>query len=339
MSETLLAEAVADTDHALPFASEPVEMMGKSSAIGRVRDLVRRAQTTEGAVLLTAEPGIDLESIAAHLHRRSRCAQGPYVIVNCETSEPGRLDHRLFGTPAVDAPTDLESVSGDALVAKARGGTLFLRHVTELPAAVQARLARIARDGELRVDGVPVATAWRLIASALPTIDADARAHRFRADLLRRLSAMRIDVPALRDHSEDVPGIAERLLADACASRGVRTMTLTPAALSLISSLTWPGNVTELADAIGRIVDAGGADPIPIEQVLPALQFHRAPAPFVPAASLREARLRFEREYIASVLHHHGWRMADAAQTLGIQRPNLYRKARQLGISLMRASE
>ena len=78
---------------------------------------------------------------------------------------------------------------------------------------------------------------------------------------------------------------------------------------------------------------------IQIEHLLPALQLHRAPAPFLPAGSLREARLRFERDYISAVLHHHRWRMSDAAQTLGIQRPNLYRKARQLGIPLARLSE
>jgi two-component system, NtrC family, nitrogen regulation response regulator NtrX len=339
MSETVVAEIGVDIDQVLPYSAEPIELMGKSPSITRIRDIVRRAQTSDGAILITAEPGIDLESIAAYLHRRSRCATGPYVTVNCDSTEPGRLDHMLFGSPAVDAPSDLESVSADGLVAAARGGTLFLRHVTDLPAAVQARLARIARDGELRVDGVPVATAWRLIASAAPTIDADARAHRFRADLLRRLSGIRIDVPALRDRPEDVPALAGRLLVNACVRRRMPPMAFTATALSLISSLTWPGNLVELSDAIDRIVDAGATDPIPIEQVLPALQFHRGPAPFVPAASLREARLRFEREYIAAVLQHHGWRMADAAQTLGIQRPNLYRKARQLGISLIRVSE
>jgi len=78
---------------------------------------------------------------------------------------------------------------------------------------------------------------------------------------------------------------------------------------------------------------------IQVEHVLPALQLDRAPLPFAPAGTLREARLRFERDYIAAVLQHHGWRMADAAQTLGIQRPNLYRKARQLGIPLARGAE
>ena len=76
-----------------------------------------------------------------------------------------------------------------------------------------------------------------------------------------------------------------------------------------------------------------------VEHVLPALHLQRAPARFAPTGNLREARLRFERDYISAVLQHHAWRMGDAAQTLGIQRPNLYRKARQLGIPVTRISE
>ena len=81
------------------------------------------------------------------------------------------------------------------------------------------------------------------------------------------------------------------------------------------------------------------AGAIQIEHILPVLQLHRAHAPFVPTGNLREARQRFERDYIASVLQHHECRMAPAAQALGIQRPNLYRKARQLGIPLVRISQ
>jgi DNA-binding NtrC family response regulator len=94
-----------------------------------------------------------------------------------------------------------------------------------------------------------------------------------------------------------------------------------------------------LQRVIERVVADVTSDVVQVEHLLPALQLDRAPAPFVPAGNLREARLRFERDYIAAVLQHHGWRMADAARTLGIQRPNLYRKARQLGIMLTRIVE
>jgi DNA-binding NtrC family response regulator len=177
------------------------------------------------------------------------------------------------------------------------------------------------------------------LASAQPGIDADVHAHRFRADLHRRLSAVRIDLPPLRDRPDDVPALAMRLLEDTCAAEGRPARTFTQAALALFGALTWPGNLAELRTAIERIVADGVEDVIQIEHILPALQLHRSHTPFVPSGSLREARLRFERYYIASVLQHHDWRMAAAAQALGIQRPNLYRKARQLGIPLTRVSE
>jgi two-component system nitrogen regulation response regulator NtrX len=181
-----------------------------------------------------------------------------------------------------------------------------------------------------------VRTHVRFVATASPAIDADVHGHRFRADLFRRLSVTRIDLPPLRDRADDLPQLASCLLEDACAARGVAPRTFTEAALALVAALTWPGNVAELADVLDRVVANGHGEVVQVEDVLPALQLHRVPAPFTPAGSLRDARLRFEREYIAAVLQHHGWRMADAAQTLGIQRPNLYRKARQLGIPLAR---
>ena len=326
--------------HAPRFTRPSVpELVGRSPAITRVQELVRRAAALDGGVLLTAEPGTAVDSVARDLHARSRHSTAPYVIVECAAGDAARLDRVLFGVTAEEAPTDLESVSSDSRIAAARGGILFLQDVTELPAGPQARLARIARDGEVRIDHTPVPTAFRLVASASPGIDGDVHAHRFRADLYRRLSAVRIDVPPLRERAEDVPALAVRLVEDICAARGIGVRTFTQAALALLAALTWPGNLAELHDVLDRVVTETREDVIHVEHVLPALQLHRAPAPFVPVGNLREARLRFERDYIAAVLQHHDWRMAAAAQTLGIQRPNLYRKARQLGIPLARTSE
>jgi DNA-binding NtrC family response regulator len=319
--------------------SGATELLGESPAVTRVLELVRRAANLDGCVMITAESGAAVDSIARDLHARSRQSTAAFVIVECGAGDPVRVERLLFGAPLADAPTDLESVSGDSQVAAACGGTLFLQDVSELPAAVQARLARIARDGEVRIDRMPVATGFRIIASATPGIDADVHAHRFRADLHRRLCTVRIDVPPLRDRADDVPVLAARLLEHICAKQGLRARTFTQAALSLLAALTWPGNLAELHDAIERAVADTRDDVIHVEHLLPALHLHRAPAPFAPAGNLREARMRFERDYIAAVLQHHGWRMAAAAQTLGIQRPNLYRKARQLGIPLGRVSE
>ena len=338
MADTVLLAEARGARLVRPDAGA-LELVGQSPAIARAQELVRRAAALNGSVLIIAEPGSAVEPVARELHARSPHPSSAYVAVACDARDPARVDRQLFGAASADPQTDLECVSGDSRIAAARGGMLFLQDVTELPAAVQARLARVARDGEVRIDGAAIATSLRIVASASPSIDRDVHAHRFRGDLYRRLSTVRIDLPPLRARAEDLPALATRIVEDVCAARGVPARTFTHAALALVGALTWPGNLAELEDAIDRVISDTRDDVIQVEHLLPALQLDRAPTPFSPAGNLREARQRFERDYIAAVLQHHGWRMADAAQTLGIQRPNLYRKARQLGIPLARLTQ
>jgi DNA-binding NtrC family response regulator len=323
----------------VPAASAAIELLGRSTVVGRVQELVRRVATLDSGALLVGERGADVEAVARELHARGRPASAPWIAIACGKADGAALDRALFGRAVAQAPTDLESVTADSRLAAARGGTLYLHEVADLPAAVQARLARVVRDGELRIDGEPVATDVRFVASALPTIDPDVREHRFRADLYRRLAVSRIDLPALRERPDDIPVLAARLLEDACQAAGRPPRSFTQAALALMSALSWPGNLAELREVVERVGAEAGDSVIQVEQLLPALHLDRSLTAFLPTGNLREARLRFERDYIAAVLQHHGWRMADAAQTLGIQRPNLYRKARQLGIPVTRVAE
>jgi two-component system nitrogen regulation response regulator NtrX len=326
------------TPEPLATIAAAIELTGRSAAISRVHEFVRRAAAGDGGVLITAEHGCAVDSLARELHARGRHAGGPFVAIDCATADASAIERALFGA-AGDDKADVEPVAAGSRLACARGGLLFLQNVAELPAAAQSRLARIARDGEMRVDGARVETAFRLVAGATPGIDADVDRRRFRADLFRRLATVRIDLPPLRERAEDVPALAARVLDEICAARALAPRTFTHTALALLGALTWPGNLGELREAIDRVVEETGDSVMQIEHLLRGLRLQRTQAPFTPSGNLREARLRFEREYIASVLQHHGWHMADAAQTLGIQRPNLYRKARQLGIPLSRAHE
>jgi two-component system nitrogen regulation response regulator NtrX len=338
MADPLMLAGAKTVRFARPPAGA-LELVGHSPAITRVAELIRRIAALDAGVLLTAEPGTDASAIARELHGRSGRATSPFVAVECDGADPSHTAQILFGTPPPVAPSDLESVARESRIAAARGGTLYLQGVAEIPAAVQARLARIIRDGEVRIDGEPTPTELRIIASASPAVDSDVHAHRLRADLFRRLAALRIDLPPLRQRLEDVPAIAARVLEEIVAEQGRKPRVFTNAALALIAAVTWPGNLAELQAAIRRVAGEPGDHDIQVEHMLPALNLQRAPARFVPAGGLREARLKFERDYISAVLQHHNWRMADAAQTLGIQRPNLYRKARQLGIPVTRISE
>ena len=318
-----------------PTGSTATELIGRSPVIARAQELVRRAAPLDTGALIVGERGVDIESVARELHARGRPAPAPWILVECGAPDPAALDRALFGPPS-QAPGDLEPASRDSRVAAARGGTLYLHDVGELPASIQARLARVARDGEVRIDGEPTATSLRLVAGATPAIDGDVREHRFRADLYRRLAVSRIDLPPLRDRADDIPALAARLLEEALEAAGAPARTFTDAALAVLGALTWPGNLAELRTVVERVASETSDEPIQVEQVLPALQLERSLTAFFPAGNLREARLRFERDYISAVLQHHGWKIADAAQTLGIQRPNLYRKARQLGIPVTR---
>ena len=335
-----MALADARTARLVKSSTIALELAGRSVAIVRTQELIRRAAQVDGGVLLVSERGVDVESIAREIHDRARRPATAFVHVVCSSGDPARLDSVLFGSaPDGVPPSDLEWITHDSLIAAACGGTLFLQDVVDLPAAVQARLARVARDGEVRIDGQPVATSLRFVASAAPGLEAEVHANRFRSDLYRRLSTSRIDLPQLRERPDDVPALATRILDDWCGANEVGSRAFTQTALALLAALTWPGNVAELRSVVERAAKETNRDVIQIEDVLPALNLDRAPVRFTPTGQLREARLRFERDYISAVLQHHGWRMADAAETLGIQRPNLYRKARQLGIPLTRASE
>jgi len=317
-------------------SARAIELAGPSAVIARVDELVRRVAILDGGVLLTARRGSDVESIARDIHARSARSALPFVSVACGAAE---IERALFGHSNGQPPPDLEALAADSRIAAARSGTLFLEDVSELPAGVQARLARLIRDGEAWIDGEPLPVGLRLIVGASPAIDSEVRAHRFRSDVFRRVSGLRVDLPPLSERPEDVPALASRLLDDVCAEGGLGPRSFTQAALSLLGAMAWPGNLAELREAVARAATAASGDSIQVEMLLPTLRFDRAPAAFTPSGTLREARQRFEHDYIAAVLEHHGWRMADAAQTLGIQRPNLYRKARQLGIPLARNSE
>jgi DNA-binding NtrC family response regulator len=248
------------------------------------------------------------------------------VVLACDGASARALEKQLFGGPQPVKSPDPETLSQSSALARAAAGTLFLAGVNEMSAPLQRRLARVLRDGEVRVArrAAPMALDVRVIAAVENRLDAG-----LRDELLKRLP-LTVEVPTLRQRREDVQVIAEAMLADRQVRRG-----FTPAALTVLAALPWRRNTAELERLIERLTANGtSSHPIRQEDVLAEVQLDRAPAR--PTGSLRDARRQFEREFIAAVLREHAWQMRDAARALGIERANLYRKARQLGIPLRR---
>lgn len=308
----------------------PAVLLGDSDAVRLARAALQLAAGRRSPVLLLTEPGCDPRGVAAFLHARAR-HRAPLVAIDCSAAAAAEIDERLFGAAARrGASSDLEPLGRGSALVQAAAGTLFLENVDELPASAQRRLARLLRDGEARVASRhgAVALGFRLVASTARDLDADVRDGRFRADLLRRFAAGRVLLPALRQRPADLGAIVDRLLRDL----GERHRGLTQAAVTVLAALPWPGNIDELASTLpGVLADAGAV--VTQEDVLARVPIDGAFPRMDLTASLKEARRRFERDYIAAVLDRHQWRMSEAAEALGMERANLYRKTRQLGIA------
>jgi two-component system nitrogen regulation response regulator NtrX len=302
----------------------PYELAGSSTVVRECAAQLARAAGDDRNVLIAAERGLDAGAVARAIHQGGPGKAGPFLVQTCAALSAAELERALFGSARRVAAADVETLAGSSLLCRARGGVLFLSDLDELPAPLQQRLARLLRDGEVRLPrrSSPVALDVRLIASTTNRLDPG-----LREDLLRRLPLV-IEIPPLRQRRDDVPAMAEAML----AARD-RRRRFTPAALTVLSALPWRRNTAELGGLLDRLA-ATGSGVIRQEDVLAEVQLDRLPAR--PTGSLRDARRAFEREFIAGVLREHAWQMRDAARALGIERANLYRKARQLGISLRR---
>lgn len=307
----------------------PLSLSGPSAAADRARAAFMLAVRGRLPALIVADRGLEAEAIARAIHEHSR-PNAPLIVVDCAAADAQEVARDLFGTPSrADAHPGLEAVGAASALLRARAGTVYLKHILELPAAAQRRLARILRDGEVGAAGRRIPLQLRMIGDAPASVAAEVGEGHFRSDLFRRLSQTCIAVPGLRERPEDMPELAVRIGAQL---RGGAPPAFTQAALTVLSAPAWPGNLDDLRAVLDRVLRAAPAGAIRQEDVLAHLPIDGVMARIAPEISLREARRQFEREYIASVLERHRWRMSEAARTLGIERANLYRKTRQLGI-------
>ena len=315
-----------------------------SPSMREVMSMVAKAAGTRSGVLIHGEEGSGRRLVARSIHEIQPGPAAPFVSIDCASYSPGELDHEIFGvgSPRSHAESEtrgLERIARTGRLHAALGGTLYLEHLADAPTRVQNRLSRILRDREaiLHDTGAPLACDVRPTAGVDLAFDLAVQEGRIRDDLFRRLSVIRIDVPALRNRREDIPALANYFLREICRDHRLPPKTLSRPALSLISALPWRGNAAELRTVLDAVVTglAGGRG-IGLDDVLSHVRLDGGSVAFAGAGSLKQARAQFEREYIAAVLERHDGRISDAAKALGIQRTNLYRKMRTLRVSRKR---
>jgi DNA-binding NtrC family response regulator len=316
------------------------ELYAHSPAMREVMTMIARAATMRAGVLIRGEEGSGRQVAARTIHRVSGADDSRFVPVDCRAFDADGLETALFGTgphPEADHGRALEQIGSAGLLHAALGGTIYLQHIEEAPSRVQARLARLLRDREAVLSDSNEAVVFdvRPMAGAEPGIEIAVQVGQIRDDLFRRVSVIGIDMPPLRNRREDIPAIANYFLRNICAAQRLTPKTFSRSGLALLAALPWRGNGPELEALLTLVVGKlpHGGSSIALEDILLNVRLDGGPATVSAGGTLKQARARFEREYIAAVLEQHRGRISDAAKALGIQRTNLYRKLRSLRVS------
>jgi two-component system, NtrC family, nitrogen regulation response regulator NtrX len=306
------------------------QMIGETGAWRRAVEQASMAARSDARVLLIGESGTGKELLAAHIHQLSPFAGGPFVKVNCAAIPTELLESELFGHEK-GAFTGASSARRGKFEL-ADNGSIFLDEVGDLHGASQAKLLRVLQEGEFqRVGGEQtIKVAVRVISATNRDLQAMVAQEKFREDLYYRLSVVPIRVPALRERPQDIRLLAQYFLEDFCARNNFKPKVLDDAIYATLEGYNWPGNARELRNVIERMVilspgDQLGRDSIPVEV--------RVQRESGPKSSVQEARESAEREHILRALEEANWNVSGAARALGMERTNLHKRIRALGLS------
>ena len=309
------------------------QLVGKGPQMSAVFQLITKVAPTQSTVLITGESGTGKEVVARAIHHYSQVASHIFLPINCAAIPESLLESQLFGHLRGAFTGAIASQEG--LFSRARGGTIFLDEIGEMPLGLQSKLLRAIEAKEILPVGStePMTIDVRIIAASNRDLETKANEGTFREDLYYRLAVIEIRLPPLRDRREDIPPLIEYLVRRhnremKRAYRGVDN-----AAMKILLSQPWKGNIRELDNAIEHAIIVGDG-----EWVTPAdlpRSVHREAA--VEAASgddLRDALRGYERVHIETVLRRTNGDKRVAADRLGLSLSSLYRKIDELGIGL-----
>ncbi len=310
------------------------KIIGDSVPMKAVRQQLGLMAATNGRVLIYGESGTGKELVAHAIHDISQRAAEPFVEVNCAAIPEDLIESELFGHRKGSFAGAQEDKVGK--LQKADGGTLFLDEVGDMSLRTQAKVLRsleeqrfepLGADTSIQVDA-------RVVAATNKNLEDEIERGNFREDLFYRLNVIPFHVPPLRERIEDIPLLADHFLKEFTTAYGRKPKALTPEAYRVLEEYQWPGNVRELRNLMERIVIMNpqirvDARHIPLNPVKRAV-FEKPPEQ---SGSLQEVRAAAERDYILKKLDETKGNVTKTAELLGLERSNLYRKMKTLGIA------
>ena len=308
-------------------------IVGDSVPMKALRQQLNLMAGTNGRVLIYGESGTGKELVAHALHAMSPRAANPFVEVNCAAIPEDLIESELFGHMKGSFTIAHERKVGK--FQKADGGTLFLDEVGDMSLRTQSKVLRSLEEQRFEPVGAheSIRVDVRVVAATNKNLEEEIAKGNFREDLFYRLNVIPFHVPPLRERKEDIEALAAYFLEDFARSYGRKPKDLTPQALQLLEEYHWPGNVRELRNLIERIVILNPQTRIDARHIPLQPARRAADKPQDRYGSLQEVREAAEREYIQKKLEEAGGNVSRTAELLGLERSNLYRKMRALGIA------
>jgi two-component system NtrC family response regulator len=296
------------------------EMIGSSAVMNEIFADIRKVARSDVSILVIGESGTGKELIARAIHNKSDRREEPFVAINCGAIPETLLEAELFGHEK-GAYTGAH-MQRKGKVEYANGGTLFLDEIGELPASLQVKLLRFLQERTIeRIGGRDLLEVdVRIIAASHKNLKDVLATGEFREDLYYRLGVVTIEVPPLRNRSDDVPLLAHYFVRKCCQEMNRPQAKLNSTALQAIMKYDWPGNVRELENKIMRAVVMGQGRIIRGEDLAFPCELLQS----VEKQTLKEAREKLERDFVSRALLANNWNVARAAEQIGVTRPTMY---------------
>tara|TARA_B100000029_G_C17516795_1_gene938427 strand:+ start:132 stop:1496 length:1365 start_codon:yes stop_codon:yes gene_type:complete len=310
------------------------DIIGESQAVEKVKNLITKLSNTESRVFITGPAGSGKELVARQIHKQSTRSSKPFVVVNGALLDPEKYELELFGVESSDG------ITNHGFFEKAKDGTLLIDEVSEIPLETQAKILRVLIDQKFkRVNGTKeINVNVRIISTTSKNIREEVDQGNFREDLYHRLNVVPIFLPALKDRAEDIPLLLKYFSKKISELNGINEIKL-DTDFDLFFKYEWPGNVRELRNLVERIsILAVNENKTNISSIVKDalsqknLENNSNSYENVLSYPLKEAREKFEKDYLTSQLKKHKGNISKTASFIGMERSALHRKLRTLGI-------
>lgn len=311
-----------------------IALIGESPVMVSLKQMIARVAASNACVLITGENGTGKELVAQNLHYLSHRAGRPLVEVNCAAIPKDLIEAELFGY-------EKGAFTGADRAKKgkfdfANGGTLFLDEIGDMSLEAQAKILRILQERQFhRVGGEElIEVDVRVIAATNKNLEEEIKAGRFREDLFYRLNVVPLKVAPLRQRREDVVLLVDYFGDQFLRNNGYKRKTFSPDAIQMMLNHSWPGNVRELRNFVERVYILTPGDYVDVHDLKFAGLTEAADAGEHEEGTFREARARFEREFLVKKIEENKGNISKTAESIGLERSYLHRKIKSYGIEV-----